>query len=80
MAGKFCKNCISWDGELFRRVNESFGLCEDPVAGSKIIADSVGKLTDSSVVYTESTFGCVYFRARRPVLINIKDVLNKKSP
>lgn len=79
MAGKFCKNCISWDGELFRRVNESFGLCEDSAAGSKIIADSVGKLQDSQAVYTEAFFGCVYYRDKPQVLINITNVLKDKE-
>jgi hypothetical protein len=70
MPGKFCNSCPSWEGGIFTRAGQSFGICHHPVASTMMVVDGSTRITEDPVAYTERNFGCVYCQQSSNILIN----------
>lgn len=72
MAAKFCCTCIHWEKDILTRVEEKFGICHDVIAPDKVIQDRETKINEDNTLYTESYFGCVYWRENDGSIIKFK--------
>lgn len=63
MPGHFCLSCHSWE-KIFTRATGEFGICHNPAVKDKVGMDDDNKtnMEDDGVLYTESYFGCIYWR------------------
>lgn len=75
---KFCTTCHHWEKDVFKSAGDTFGVCHDVVASSKVKQDSEAKINEGTV-YTESYFGCIYWRENDGVLVKIDPKLGNEK-
>lgn len=74
---KFCNSCQWWEGNIFTRVDQEFGICSHPVASTMIVADGETRINENNTVYTSSYFGCIYCEPANRFLIDINKILDE---
>lgn len=76
---KFCNGCNFWDGVVFTRLDQKFGICSHPVASVNMIQDSEAKINEENTVYTAGSFGCVFCEPKKFQLIDINKTLKNEK-
>lgn len=77
--GKFCHTCHSYEGGIFTRAGESFGVCHNISVSTKIVLDGNTILAEDGIIYTEEYFGCIYWRENNGTLIDLGKTVNVKK-
>ncbi len=72
----FCKNCIHWEGELFRRIKEVYGICDHPLVLGMIMLDTQKALHEEKALYTEQFFGCIHFQENDGSLFSTDEIIS----
>lgn len=79
MASKFCSSCKWWEGKIFTRVDQHFGICCHPVASTMMITDTATKINEGTVAYTDKNFGCPYIENTTSFLIDIQKTIHHEQ-
>lgn len=75
MPSKLCNQCRWWEGTIFTRVDQDFGICSHPVASTMMVQDSEARINEGNTIYTSSKFGCIYCETTNKVLIDINKII-----
>jgi len=75
----FCCTCVQWEKDIFTRIGEKFGICHHVIVETKVIQDRETKINEDNTLFTESYFGCVYWREGNYVLIDLNKEIKEQE-
>lgn len=68
----FCCDCIHWE-KVMPIAGDDFGICHDPTVPTKLRLDEETKIGEDGTVWSHEYFGCIYWRDRPNVLIDLNE-------